>query len=85
MCCCPPLWYVSAGAVILHRDSSTAGTIVAGNPSLVPFSRGSDLNFDWAAGPDITIARRMGCNDYLEGRYFNSYESADIQFSAVVG
>jgi hypothetical protein len=81
MCCCPPLWYVSAGAVILHRDRPAPGIIVGNNPFTgVAFSRGSDFNFDWAGGPDITIARRIGCDDYLEVRYFNSYETADIQF-----
>ena len=74
------MWYVSAGAVILQRNRPMAGTIVASNPGLVPFSRGSDFNFDWEVGPDITIGRRIGCDNILEARYFNSYETADIQF-----
>ena len=79
--CCSPLWYGSAGVVFLRRSQPTAGTIIGAQPSGSPaFTRGSDFDFGWDAGPDITIGRRIGCDDYLEARYFNSYASADIQF-----
>ena len=82
MCCCPRLWDVYAGAVFLHRDRPTAGTIVAATlPTGTPaFSRGSDFNFGWAGGPDITIDRRLGDDNGLDVRYFNSDETADLQF-----
>ncbi len=79
--CCPLVWGVSAGAVFLHRDRPTAGTIVGAEPNGTPaFSRGSDFDFGWDAGPDITIARRFGCCDSLEARFFNSDDSANTQF-----
>ena len=73
--------YGSAGAVFLRRSQPTAGTIIGAQPSGSPaFSRGSDFDFGWDAGPDITIGRRIGCEDSLEARYFNSYAGAGIQF-----
>jgi hypothetical protein len=81
MCCCPSMWYVSAGAAILHRDRPDPGIIVGNNPFTgVAFSRGSDFNFNWAGGPDITIGRRLGDESMLMVRYFNSYETADVNF-----
>ena len=81
MDCCSPLWYGSAGAVFLRRSQPTAGTIIGAQPSGSPaFSRGSDFDFGWDAGPDITLGRRIGCEDSLEARYFNSCAGAGIQF-----
>jgi hypothetical protein len=79
--CDSPLWYGSAGVVFLHRDRPSAGTIIGALPSGTPaFSRGSDFEFGWTAGPDLTIARRIGCNDFVEGRYFSSEGSGDTRF-----
>ncbi len=81
--CCPPLWNISAGAVILHRDRPSDGTIIGAQPSGSPaFSRGSDFDFGWDGGPEITIARTIGRDNSLEARYFNCYGSADTQFVA---
>jgi hypothetical protein len=81
-CCCQPLWYVSAGAVFLHRDRPDPGIIVGNNPFTgVAFSRGSDFNFDWASGPDISIDRRIGDDNSLDVRFFDSDASAsDLHF-----
>ena len=81
-CCCPSLWEISAGAVILHRDRQSAGTIIGAFPAGSPaFTRGSDFDFGWNVGPSIAIARRIaGSNNFLEARYFNSYGSASVQF-----
>lgn len=70
-CCCPPLWYVSAGTVILHRDRPDAGAITAADPSLTPFSTGRDFDFGWNAGPDITLGRHLANGDSIEGRFFD--------------
>jgi hypothetical protein len=82
-CCCLPLWYVDAGAVILRRDRPNDGITVGNNPFTgAAFSRGSDFSFGSNAGPDITIGRRLGedSDTFLEGRYFNSYGSANLDF-----
>jgi hypothetical protein len=66
-CCCSPRWYVSAGTTIMHRDA-TGGTIVGNNPFTgVPFSRGTDFNYDWEGGPDITIGHRLWQRRYYRG------------------
>lgn len=81
MSCCEPLWEVTAGAVILHRDRATAGAIVAANPgTTTAFSSGTDFNFGWNAGPDIAIDRRIGDDNFLDLRYFNSYGTANVAF-----
>ncbi len=81
MNCCQPLWYASGGAVFLHRDRPTAGSIIGAFPTGTPaFSRGSDFDFGWNAGPDITIARRLDCNDLLAARFFSSDATADLRF-----
>ena len=80
-CCCPPLWEVSVGAVYLHRNRPAAGAIIGASPAGSPaFTSGSDFNFGWNAGPDVTIARRIGDYGVLEARYFNSYGTADVGF-----
>jgi hypothetical protein len=67
--------------VFLHRDRPTAGTIVGAFPAGVPaFSRGSDFDFGWDAGPDITVDRRLGDYNALDVRFFDSDETADLQF-----
>jgi hypothetical protein len=89
MDCCTPLWNVSLGEVILHRNRPSDGAIVGVLPSGSPaFSRGSDFDPGWDAGPEITIARRIGCDNAVEVRYFNCYGGASTQFvtpSAFIG
>ena len=81
MDCCLPLWNVSAGAVILHRNRPSDGTIIGAFPGGSPaFNRGSDFDFGWDAGPEISIARRIGCDNAVEVRYFNCYGGADTAF-----
>ena len=81
MDCCTPLWNVSLGEVILHRSQPTAGIIVGNNPFTgTAFSSGSDLDFGWDAGPEISIARRIGCDNAVEVRYFNCYGGAGTAF-----
>jgi hypothetical protein len=70
VCGSSPVWFASAGAVILHRDRPAPGTVVAGNPSGVPFSSASDFGFGWDIGPDVALARRFASGLIVEGRYF---------------
>jgi hypothetical protein len=69
MCGCGPVWYASAGMVILKRDRPSPGTIVAANPAGTPFASSSDFSFDYEAGFNVALARRFG-ETILEGRYF---------------
>ncbi len=43
------------------------------------FSRGSDFDFGWDAGAEITIARRIGCENAVEARYFKRRRSPLFQ------
>jgi hypothetical protein len=76
MGCCCPTWYVSAGAIVLHRNRPDPGTIVAANPAGTRFASPSDFNFGWNWGPDITVARRMATGNIWEGRFFSSVGSS---------
>jgi hypothetical protein len=69
MCGCGPVWYASAGMVILKRDRPSPGTVIAANPGGAPFSSASDFSFDYEAGFNVALARRFG-DTILEGRYF---------------
>ncbi len=69
-CCEAPLWFVSGGAVILHRDRADPGTVVAANPAGTPFSSADDFGFGWDVGPDMTIGRRLASGRSIEGRFF---------------
>jgi len=72
MCCCPPVWYVSLGTIVLHRNRPDPGTVVAANPAGTRFASPSDFKFGWDWGPDVTLARRLGNGDIIEGRFFDS-------------
>lgn len=69
-------WDVNVGTAILTR-----GTL-AGSPIIIEklphrgevFLKGSDYRFDWAAGPDISAARRLADDrffDAVDFRYFD--------------
>ncbi len=62
-----PLWTVRAGAVILHRsqpDDPEGLLFLAG--------AGETPDFDWSAGPDVSIIRQFGSGGSLEVRYFGA-------------
>lgn len=75
--CCPK-WYATIGAVILERETPSAGTIIAANPALTPFSSAQDYNFDWEGGPEVALARRFENGYIVEGRYFGVDHSANV-------
>lgn len=68
--CCPPIWYASAGVVILKRNRPAPGVIVANNPGGAEYSNADDFEFQWDVGVDVTLARRIWNDDILEARYF---------------
>jgi Putative beta barrel porin-7 (BBP7) len=77
-CCCPPMWYASAGAVILHRSRPDSGIVVGDNPFTgTSFSSPSDFRFGWDAGPDVTLGYRLNCCDSIEGRFFDDDGASD--------
>jgi hypothetical protein len=80
-CSCCNQWYVSAGAVILHRNRPDAGAIL--NPVGPGISVGAgDYDFGWNGGPDITVGRQIDCCNSWEVRYFNDLgASASSAFS----
>lgn len=82
LCGCGPKWYASVGAVFLKRDRPDAGTVVAANPSLAPFSSASDFSFNWDAGVDVGLARRFAGGTILEARYFGVDSTDTNQFVA---
>jgi hypothetical protein len=68
-CCCPPLWTVQAGAIILSRSSRSALLLedtVTGDPLL----DASDFNSPWAVGVEFAIRRQLDDCRALEVRYF---------------
>jgi hypothetical protein len=82
-CCCCSQWYVSAGAVILHRDRPSAG------PILTPVSLGitvdaSSYDFGWNGGPDVTVGRQLDCCNAVEVRYFNDIGAGASQVFAFI-
>ncbi|HYO24847.1 MAG TPA: hypothetical protein VEQ85_07850 [Lacipirellulaceae bacterium] len=77
-CGCGPVWYASVGIVLLERERPTRGTIVAGNPSGVPFARAQQFDFDFELGPDLTLARRLSGGTIVEGRYYGVDSTADL-------
>lgn len=74
--CCDPEWIVSAGAVFLHR-SRPASASIATPPTGTPGTliNGGDFQFNWEAGPEISIARRSRSGIVWEGRYFGINDS----------
>jgi hypothetical protein len=81
---CAPTWTVDAGAVILHRSRPTARALVVPLAGPGVISNGSDFGFDWAAGPDVRIARRFESGNSLEMRYFGALDwDASALYGAV--
>jgi len=78
--CCPATWYVSAGAIVLHRSRPDPGTTFAANPAGTRFLSASDFNFGWNWGPDITVGRRMASGNVWEMRFFSNQSSASQTF-----
>lgn len=68
-CCCPPLWTVQAGAIILSRSSRSALLLedtITGEALL----DASDFSSPWAAGVEFAIRRQLDDCRALEVRYF---------------
>jgi hypothetical protein len=74
-CCgyCRPLWTVNAGTVILHRDTPRPSPIVLSTHTGATLLDASDFSFNWAAGADIEVVRRVvnyEAIDAIDFRYF---------------
>ncbi|WP_428303742.1 BBP7 family outer membrane beta-barrel protein [Lacipirellula sp.] len=80
LCGCGPKWYASVGAVFLKRDRPDAGTVVAANPAGTPFSSASDFSFNYDAGVDVGLARRLAGGTIVEARYFGVDSTDTNQF-----
>ena len=73
-CCGDALWEVNAGGVALTRTRPQSSQIIrqATTPNATLLDA-SDINFDWAIGPDISIVRRLcDCRAFqaVDFRYF---------------
>jgi hypothetical protein len=64
-----PLWTIRAGAVILTRTDPEDPTGL-----LTALGGGETPEFDWAAGPDISIIRHCDCCTSVEVRYFGALD-----------
>jgi hypothetical protein len=62
------LWTVNAGAVILQRSRPQSSLIA--DVTGVNILNAHDYTFNWAAGPDISVARRIASDGAVEVRYF---------------
>jgi hypothetical protein len=84
--CYQPVWTVDAGAVILNRSTPKSEQIirpVLGSGSAT-ISNGTDFGFDWSAGPDITITRRMDNGNSWQVRYFEVQDfTSNTSYGAV--
>lgn len=75
-CCqnsCQPLWTVNAGTVILHRDTPHPSPIILNSITRATLLDASDFSFNWAAGADIEVIRRVvnyEAIDAIDFRYF---------------
>jgi hypothetical protein len=70
---CRPLWTVNAGTVILHRDTPRPSPIILRVPAGATLLDASDFSFNWAAGADIEVVRRVDnyeAIDAIDFRYF---------------
>jgi len=67
-------WTIDAGAVILTRSTPDAGAIVQPLGGGAPISRAEDFDFNWGAGPEISIARRVQSGDVWQVRYFGAMD-----------
>lgn len=78
--CVCPVWYASAGMVILSRSNPAPGSFVRANPAGIPqFSGGDNFNFGWDLGVDATLSRRICNGDIVEARYFGLDSEATHQ------
>ncbi len=71
--CCRPLWSVRAGAIFLTRSSPNSSPIVRDGTDSVTLLNSRSYGFDWVAGPDIELTRRVDSTYALDGinaRYF---------------
>lgn len=70
-CGCGPLWTVKVGAVYMTRATASPGVLIEDFNTGAPLLSAQDFNFNWAAGPDISISRALGGYSSFEARYFN--------------
>ncbi|MEX2171918.1 MAG: hypothetical protein WD851_21540 [Pirellulales bacterium] len=72
---CQPLWVVRGGTAILHRSTPDDITIAEPLGGLFQISTGSHFDFDYTAGADISLERRLGnsCNS-IEVRYLGALD-----------
>lgn len=71
--CCEPLWTVNAGAVILTRSAPQSSPILINSIPRTTLLDANAFKFNWAAGADIGITRRINGSaaiDALDFRYF---------------
>ena len=81
--CCQPLWTVNAGAVFLERSRPSSSPILQSITTGQPLLTGGNFGFNFAAGPDVQLIRRLRNGKGLEIRYFavdggNSNEAGTI-------
>jgi hypothetical protein len=69
--CCPPVWTVRAGAVILDRSKPEDDVIARPLGGLLEISAGGDFDFGWSGGVDVYVARQSPGSLGVEVRYFN--------------
>ncbi len=79
--CYQPLWTVNAGTVILHRETPNPSPIIRNVITHAAILDANDFKFDWAAGPDIGVTRRIvnfDAIDAVDFRYFGvqNFEAA---------
>jgi hypothetical protein len=81
--CYQPLWTVNAGTVILHRETPNPSPIILNVHTRAMILDASDFKFDWAAGSDIEVTRRIvnfDAIDAVDFRYFG-VQSAEADTS----
>lgn len=66
---CPALWTVRADAVALHRDRPAGNVLFENAFQPVQNLTGSDFNFGYEAGVDLSLIRHLDCLPDLEFRY----------------
>ena len=71
--CCEPLWTVNAGTVILTRNAPQSSPILINSIPRTTLLDANAFKFNWAAGADIGIVRRINSSaaiDAMDFRYF---------------
>ncbi len=81
-CCTGSKWYGTIGAVILHRERPSAGSIVATNPGLAPIVSADAYDFDAQGGPELALGRYLNDCWSVEGRYFGVDNTASTSLTA---